>query len=112
MKRFLIMACVVAAALVAADAAPAQILIPPGTSRLSTAVAATSAAAKNRGSGGAADGCAAAPELCAGDARSVVRRPDHDVPERRCRGRAWPERSRGIFPQLRQQIVPIQDVNS
>lgn len=35
MKRFLITVCVLAAALVAADAAFAQVLIPPGTSQFS-----------------------------------------------------------------------------
>jgi hypothetical protein len=35
MKRLLIMACVVTAALVAADAASAQLPIPPGTSQFS-----------------------------------------------------------------------------
>jgi hypothetical protein len=35
MKRLLIMACVITAALVAADAAFAQVLIPPGTSPFS-----------------------------------------------------------------------------
>ena len=66
-----------------------------------SAIAATPAVAEDRGAGGAANGCSAAPKRTS--AASLVRRQDHHLSARRRRGWAWPERPRGVFAGLRQQ---------
>jgi len=82
----------------------ASCAISAGRITIQSTAAGTSAFSKNRGSGGAADGCNPVPELSAG-AASLLQRPDHDLPERRSCERAWPRRTRGLFAHLRQSIA-------
>src|SRR6266704_4871479 len=75
------------------------------------AAAATPAAAQDRGAGGAADGCAAAPADRSVWVAPLVRRPDQRLSRRGRRGRNPPEPSRSLFTRLRQQVIEAGSIS-